>query len=197
MTNTSKDWFPKSRLEALTDGIYAVALTLLVLDLKISAGQIGAVQLSQTLFHQLPNLLTWLLSFWVILIFWESQVRLSRLIDQIDTATLLLDLLHLGLISLLPFSTSLIGEHGDQRLAVLIYTSNLWVISALSVMKIVHLGNTPDVLSINADVSNYSRSAKLMLGGMTVALLLSYVFPGWNLIALLAPKLITRKKVAH
>lgn len=197
MTNTSKDWFPKSRLEALTDGIYAVALTLLVLDLKISAGQIGAAQLSQALFHQLPNLLTWLLSFWVILIFWESQVRLSRLIDQIDTATLRLDLLHLGLISLLPFSTSLIGEHGDQRLAVLIYTLNLWVISALSVMKIVHLGNTPDVLSINADVSNYSRSAKLMLGGMTVALLLSYVFPGWNLIALLAPKLITRKKVAH
>ena len=126
-------WFPRDRLETLTDGIYAVALTLLVLNLKLPTDQLGAGRLSEALLNQLPNLLTWLLSFWVILIYWEAQVRLSRLVEQVDQTVLRLDYVHLGLISLLPFSTSLVGLDQDQRLAVLIYTGNLWLISALSV----------------------------------------------------------------
>lgn len=193
MTGDTNDALPKNRLEALTDGIYAVALTLLVLNLKLPPEQLGSGQLYQALLTQLPNLLTWVLSFWVILIYWESQVRLNHLTKQIDTTVLRLDFVHLGLVSLLPFSTSLIGEQGDQGLAAFIYTSNLWLVSALSVIKVAHLQKTPGLLASNADVATILRSAKLMLGGMTLALSLSYVLPGWNLLALLAPRLFFRK----
>jgi uncharacterized membrane protein len=192
MTKTIRDPLPKNRLEALTDGVYAVALTLLVLNLKIPSEQLGAMQLHQALASQLPSLLIWLLSFWVILIYWESQVRLCRLTERIDTKILRLDYMHLGLISLLPFSTSLIGEQGDQGLAALIYTSNLWLISALFVIKTSHLVSSADLLSPNVDPVSLLRPARLMLGAMTLALLLSYVLPGWNLLALLAPKLWAR-----
>lgn len=192
MTKVFSDPLPKNRLEALTDGVYAVALTLLVLNLKIPAEQLGALQLHQALANQLPNLLIWLLSFWVILIYWESQVRLCRLTEHIDTKILRLDFVHLGLISLLPFSTSLIGEQGDQGLAALIYTSNLWLISALFVIKTSYLANNAGLLASDVDSASVLRPARLMLGGMTLALLLSYVLPGWNLLALLAPKLWAR-----
>jgi uncharacterized membrane protein len=192
MTKVFNDPLPKNRLEALTDGVYAVALTLLVLNLKIPAEQLGALQLHQALANQLPNLLIWLLSFWVILIYWESQVRLCRLTERIDTKILRLDFVHLGLISLLPFSTSLIGEQGDQGLAALIYTSNLWLISALFVIKTSYLANNAGLLASDVDSASVLRPARLMLGGMTLALLLSYVLPGWNMLALLAPKIWAR-----
>ena len=192
MTKTIRDPLPKNRLEALTDGVYAVALTLLVLNLKIPSEQLGAMQLHQALASQLPSLLIWLLSFWVILIYWESQVRLCRLTERIDIKILRLDYMHLGLISLLPFSTSLIGEQGNQGLAALIYTSNLWLISALFVIKTSHLVSSADLLSPNVDPVSLLCPARLMLGAMTLALLLSYVLPGWNLLALLAPKLWAR-----
>jgi uncharacterized membrane protein len=159
MTNTTNSLLPKNRLEALTDGIYAVALTLLVLNLKIPSEQLGITQLHQALASQLPNLLTWLLSFWVILIYWESQVRLCHLTERIDTRILRLDFIHLGLISLLPFSTSLIGEQGDQGLAAVIYTSNLWLVSALFVIKVRYLQNHPDLLESHVNTASMLHPA--------------------------------------
>jgi uncharacterized membrane protein len=188
-----QDWFPRDRLETLTDGIYAVALTLLVLNLKLPTDQLGAGRLSEALLNQLPNLLTWLLSFWVILIYWEAQVRLSRLVEQVDQTVLRLDYVHLGLISLLPFSTSLVGLDQDQRLAVLIYTGNLWLISALSVAKIRHSQETDQNVAANQEFIEMAYAAKLMLVAMTAALLLAYVLPGWNLCLLLLPKFFSNK----
>lgn len=186
-------WFPRDRLETLTDGIYAVALTLLVLNLKLPTDQLGAGRLSEALLNQLPNLLTWLLSFWVILIYWEAQVRLSRLVEQVDQTVLRLDYVHLGLISLLPFSTSLVGLDQDQRLAVLIYTGNLWLISALSVAKIRHSQEIDQNVAANYEFIEMAYAAKLMLVAMTAALLLAYVLPGWNLCLLLLPKFFSNK----
>lgn len=186
-------WFPRDRLETLTDGIYAVALTLLVLNLKLPTDQLGAGRLSEALLNQLPNLLTWLLSFWVILIYWEAQVRLSRLVEQVDQTVLRLDYVHLGLISLLPFSTSLVGLDQDQRLAVLIYTGNLWLISALSVAKIGHSQEIDQNVAANHEFIEMAYAAKLMLVAMTAALLLAYVLPGWNLCLLLLPKFFSNK----
>lgn len=186
-------WFPRDRLETLTDGIYAVALTLLVLNLKLPTDQLGAGRLSEALLNQLPNLLTWLLSFWVILIYWEAQVRLSRLVEQVDQTVLRLDYVHLGLISLLPFSTSLVGLDQDQRLAVLIYTGNLWLISALSVAKIRHSQEIDQNVAANQEFIEMAYAAKLMLVAMTAALLLAYVLPGWNLCLLLLPKFFSNK----
>ena len=188
-----QDWFPRDRLETLTDGIYAVALTLLVLNLKLPTDQLGAGRLSEALLNQLPNLLTWLLSFWVILIYWEAQVRLSRLVEQVDQTVLRLDYVHLGLISLLPFSTSLVGLDQDQRLAVLIYTGNLWLISALSVAKIRHSQEIDQNVAANQEFIEMAYAAKLMLVAMTAALLLAYVLPGWNLCLLLLPKFFSNK----
>ena len=193
MTRKLQHWFPRDRLETLTDGIYAVALTLLVLNLKLPTDQLGAGRLSEALLNQLPNLLTWLLSFWVILIYWEAQVRLSRLVEQVDQTVLRLDYVHLGLISLLPFSTSLVGLDQDQRLAVLIYTGNLWLISALSVAKIRHSQEIDQNVAANQEFIEMAYAAKLMLVAMTAALLLAYVLPGWNLCLLLLPKFFSNK----
>lgn len=189
---SNTDWIPRNRLEALTDGVYAVALTLLVLDLKIPSGFNSSDQLIQGLENQLPNILTWLLSFWVIVIYWESQVRISRQLETVDAKTLRLDLVHLGLVSLVPFSTSLIGEYGNYGLAMLIYTANLWLISALLAIKATHTKHLLEADSSNPKAYALVQSANQMLIVMTVALSLAYVVPGWNFLALLLPKLFQK-----
>ncbi len=189
---SNTDWIPRNRLEALTDGVYAVALTLLVLDLKIPTGFNSSDQLIQGLENQLPNILTWLLSFWVIVIYWESQVRISRQLETVDAKTLRMDMVHLGLVGLVPFSTSLIGEYGNYGLAMLIYTANLWLISALLTIKASHTKCLLAGDSSNPSADLLAQSAKQMLIAMTFALSLAYVLPGWNFFALLIPKLLQK-----
>lgn len=189
--------FPKNRLEALTDGVYAVALTLLVLDLKLVSGPLDSAQFQSALTAQIPNALTWLLSFWVILIYWEAQVRLAQIVGKIDSILLKLDFLHLALISLLPFSTSLIGEFSQQSLSVVIYTANLWTISAVGAFRIAYVKKHTDLQLAGLDCEKLNVliiDGKRMVLGMTAALALSFVMPGWNLLAIVVPKLLPKPR---
>lgn len=196
MTRPLLTWFPKNRLEALTDGIYAVALTLLVLDLKLPSGPMTAEAFMAALQDQFSNALTWLLSFWVILIFWQSRVELLRCVERIGGTFVRMELLHLALISLLPFSTSMIGEHNEHTLSAVIYTGNLWLIALLGFYQVSHIQKVGLTLSADVDpkvIETLARFSKRMLWGMTVALLLAPFVPGWNLLAIVVPKLIGRR----
>lgn len=189
-------WFPKGRLEALTDGVYAVALTLLVLDLKLPEGPISADLFTAALLGQLSNALTWLLSFWVILIFWQSRVELMRCVERVGNTFVQMDLLHLALISLLPFSTSLIGEHSQHTLSYVIYTANLWLIALFGFLQVYHMRKVG--LGVPADIDpkaidSLGRFSKHMLWGISAALVLSPFAPGWNLLAIMIPKLLVRR----
>lgn len=189
------NFFPKSRLEGLTDGVYAVALTLLVLDLKLPSGPLDSAEFLAALTGQIPNALAWLLSFWVILIYWESQVRLTQLIDQVDSTLLKLDLLHLALISLLPFSTALVSEFSQHSVSVAIYTANLWMISALGALRTTYVRKHPTVQKAEIDCAQLNMlmvDSKRMVLGMSAALAFAFVIPGWNLLAIMVPKLLPK-----
>lgn len=180
----------KQRLEALSDGVYAVALTLLVLDLKLPTQSYagGEHALSNALYQLLPNLLTWLLSFWVLSVYWLAQVRLYRLTKEPDLVMVRIGLTELALISLLPFSTSLIAEHGSHPIAAVIYSLNLLGISTLSLVRTLHvLSRThlhenliPLYLARNLKVGVWARvcCSALTLG-------FAFFFPGWNMLAML------------
>ena len=182
----------KSRLEALSDGIYAVALTLLVLDLKLPVQSFGGDEgaFINALYGLVPNLLTWLLSFWVLSIYWLAQVKLYRLTKDVDQAMVGFAFGELALISLIPFSTSLIGEHGDHVAAAAIYSLNLVGISALSLLRTTHVLNRTE-LHENKISSSYK--AALTIGVWTrlwcalATFALSFFFPGWNMLAMMLP----------
>lgn len=186
-------FFPKNRLDGLSDGVYAVALTLLVLNLKLPSGDLDSAQFKTALFELIPNALTWLLSFWVILIYWESQARLSQFINRVDDLVLRLDLSTLAMISLLPFSTSLVAENNQHSLSAVIYTANLWIVSALTAWKTSHVVRKRHLQSselAQEKILSISKASKVMLAGMSAALLLSHIMPGWNLLVIFIPKII-------
>ena len=115
------------RLAALSDGIFAVAMTLLVLDLRIPAAEL--VRTDRDLAHALlsiaPQIVMYLMSFLTLGIFWVGQ---QTQLNHLDRSNRGLTWIHLGFlfaVTLMPFSTRLLAEHADLRLALLIYWANI------------------------------------------------------------------------
>ena len=112
-----------SRLEAFSDGVIAVAITLLVLDIKVPSPESGS--LGHELARQWPHYAAYAVSFATIGIIWVNHHWMISRLAQTDRTILLLNLLLLMFIGLLPFGTSLMSEYlraeQGQSLAAAIY----------------------------------------------------------------------------
>lgn len=179
----------KTRLEALCDGIYAVALTLLALDLKLPAlADSTGPALHAALAALLVKALVWVLSFWVAALFWLAQNRVLRHYARLDGRALAIELAQLALITLLPFSTALVGEYGNLVAAALIYSAHLACLATLSVLRIVRLLRRPELRepgTADATLRWQLRRAAVLLVCTLVAVALARVVPGWNMLAML------------
>src|SRR5689334_9150848 len=90
------------RVEAFSDGVFAIALTLLVLSLQVPASTTDA-QLPHALHELLPNVFGYVLSAFVIGLYWLGHHRLFALVRRVDEALLVLNLVLLVLVAALPF----------------------------------------------------------------------------------------------
>ncbi len=124
--------FPRSRLDALTDGIFAFAMTLLVLELRLPD---LPVRDSPALIADLAGLwekyLAYLISFFVLAANWRSSIELRR-IEEVSSEALGWWMLYLFFVTSIPFSSNVVGLHGDLPPAVWLYAANLTAVSALS-----------------------------------------------------------------
>jgi uncharacterized membrane protein len=120
----------KGRIEALTDGIFAVAMTLLVLDLKLpqTLAGIDDAGLREALIALLPKLESYVISFLVLCIFWLGHHRLMHLVRGVDHLFLWRNLLFILFITFVPFTTSLMGEYRGLDDAPVVYGVNLALI---------------------------------------------------------------------
>jgi uncharacterized membrane protein len=130
------------RFGAFSDGVYAIAITLLVLELTVPE---GPEPLGRALVEQWPEFLGYFISFAFIGGSWLTHARMTRLMRHADSAAAGLDLLILILIALLPFTTSLMVTHlGGEEVgpAVLIYGLNVLLASAALSLLLVYLGRS-------------------------------------------------------
>jgi uncharacterized membrane protein len=107
----------KSRIAALVDGIFAVAMTLLVLDLKLPEGtkMSNDPAVWRQLFELTGRFSTYALSFIVLGIFWIGHHSLFHFVRRVSRDMLWLNLLFLLFITLLPFSTNLLSGHSHLQ----------------------------------------------------------------------------------
>lgn len=115
-----------ARLEAFSDGVLAIAVTLLVLDVRVE--QDPDQSLAQALHHALPAIGAFAASFLQIGIMWANHHTLFRAVARVDQPLLLVNLLLLGTVSFLPVPTALVAEHTaglDARTATTLYCATL------------------------------------------------------------------------
>ena len=115
------------RIEAFSDGVFAVAITLLVLDIKVPTTPLSNPQVSLTreLFNQWPVYLAFVTSFLTILVMWINHHRIFGLIKRSDDRFLIINGLLLLTVSVFPFTTSLVATYirnPQVRDAALVYS---------------------------------------------------------------------------
>jgi uncharacterized membrane protein len=116
----------KMRLDALTDGVFAVAMTLLVIDLKLPENfhPASAGELLHGLAELQTQLLVYVISFVVLGLRWMSLAKLSRLHETVEDRYVAWSLAHLLLITCVPFSTMVVGRYGAFAPAIWLYCAN-------------------------------------------------------------------------
>jgi TMEM175 potassium channel family protein len=113
-----------SRIVAFTDGVMAVAITLLVLNIEVP--QVASnEELVDRLDDLVPDLLAYALSFALVGRFWVIHHNFFETLRSFDATLRTLNLLFLGLIALVPFSTDLVDHYGDEPIAAAIFGATM------------------------------------------------------------------------
>jgi len=106
-----------------SDAVFAIAITLLALEIRVPDGAEKPAALREALVGLWPKLFSFLISFWFVGTYWVAHHRVFHHVRGYDRRLLFINLLFLMWIVLLPFSSALLGEYGDQRIVVIIYAS--------------------------------------------------------------------------
>jgi uncharacterized membrane protein len=133
------DVLPLDRLNAFSDGVFAIAITLLVLELSVP---VGSGRLLPDLVEQWPEFLGYLISFAFIGGIWMSHARMSSLMKRGDTLVFALNTLVLLFVAVLPFTTNLMVSNlggPDVAAAVIVYGTNVLLASVLLSLLMLYL----------------------------------------------------------
>jgi len=131
--------FDYDRTVALSDGVFAIALTLLVLSLTVPhLTRAHQGLLGDKLSHERDEFISYGISFAVIARLWILHHRLFRALLRIDTRITVLNLAYLAFVALLPFPTRVLGAYGEQAAAIVLYASTVVVLTLLGGLIRVH-----------------------------------------------------------
>lgn len=125
---------PSTRLEAFSDAVLAIAITLLVLDLRVPLPGAGGHTLAWNLAREWPSYAAYALSFLVIGIMWVNHHSLFVHVEEVDRPLLFINLLLLMGIAVLPFPTALFAQYvnrggTDSHVAAAVYSATMFVIA--------------------------------------------------------------------
>lgn len=115
-----------TRTEAFSDGVFAIVITLLILEIKVPPpSSIPAGQVAHELPHRLWELkamfIAYVLSFFIVGTFWVAHHNIFKLIRRTDRMFMWINLALLMCVAFIPFPTALIGEYVDQPIAIVVY----------------------------------------------------------------------------
>jgi uncharacterized membrane protein len=124
-THSANEELGLERIVFFSDAVMAIAITLLAIDLKVPeiAASVAITELPRSLSELGPRLMSFLISFFVIGIYWMSHHRYFRFIQRYDSGLIVLNLLFLLFIVLMPFVASLFGQYYDLPLGMSIYAA--------------------------------------------------------------------------
>jgi len=129
---SDKDSLNFERVVFFSDAVFAIAITLLALEIRLSEVDVDA--LPQAMFALLPEIAVYALSFLLVGVYWVSHHRMFQYIARYDYTLIWLNLLFLLCIAFLPVASAILGKYYAQPFAVLFYCSVLWITSLMSIL---------------------------------------------------------------
>ena len=122
--------FSKGRLEALTDGVFAIIMTILVFNISapelilFTEGEHTEERLSNKFASLWPDILAYIISFTTLAVYWVTHHRIFRWILYVDRPLIWINISFLMTIGIIPFSTTLLTQYLDQQISIFAYSFN-------------------------------------------------------------------------
>lgn len=168
------------RIENLVDGVFAIAMTVLVLNLNVGdvAARGQALSLGELIGEMWPRLLHYFESFIILSAFWIKHHQQYHFIRRSDRGMLWINLLGLFLVSLIPFSTDLMGDYGHVRLAAFLFEGNMLIAGLVYYWHWEHATRGRRLVDrdLDADVIRFYRQGSLVVPAVSVAALIASAF---------------------
>jgi uncharacterized membrane protein len=165
--------FSKARLDTLSDGIFGVAMTLLILDVRLpdEFHPKDAAELVQALIGLWPKLLPYVLSFGVLGLRWLSNIEVRTRAEYVNREYVNWWLLYLFLITCVPFTTLVVGRFGNFAPAVWLYAGHTLLIAAVA-LRLIQVTPHPEQ---GDHLWQRQLSAMLLIVSSLLAIVLSFV----------------------
>lgn len=185
------------RIETLVDGVFAIAMTLLVLGITVpSIANPTEASLYQALLDLLPNFYSYFISFVLLAVFWRiNHVQFNR-IKKADGTLLWIIVIWLLFVALVPFSAFFVGEYGNFQIPNIFFDLNLFAIGFLLFLNWRHAVNSG---LVEGEIRKSSIRANLMLPvisllalGITFLPFMKELGYGWSSLVYLIIPLLKR-----
>lgn len=189
---------PVARSGALTDGIFAIAMTILVLNIEVpGSADLAGRTLGQYLLDNWVEFVNYALSFYLLGVFWIIHHKQMEVIRRFDEKLIWLNLLGMLFVCLIPFSTSLMGEYGSQQVAAVFFEANMLAVGlffyamwgyATKGMKMV------DANEVTPEQVRRARRRNLVMPAVSLAAIgISFITPDWSTLAYISIPFIMRR----
>jgi uncharacterized membrane protein len=184
----------KSRIETLTDGVFAIVMTILVLEITVP--QIShsetAIELPKQLLELWPVIQSYGTSFIILGFFWIAHDYQFHYVKRANRTFLWITIFYLMFIAFVPFSTSLIGEYGDQQISVIIYAVNISIIGFWEYIRWKYATKDHQLVDSDLNPTFITKMSRRFLLGPTIYLIavaISFVSTQLSLVMFIATPL--------
>lgn len=176
----STEYIKTSRVAAISDGIFAIAMTLLVLDLKLPGVDLSSNEFAfkEALIEQLPYFTSWLISFAILSRLWITHYTLLNNSEKVSRFFTIINFAFLCTISFIPFPSSLIGEYRSQPISIVIFSIS-FILSTLLLAVMYLVKNGP------SSWRTISMATKAIIIGVPLIGIIACILAYWNTTAAL------------
>jgi len=197
--------FGKGRLESLTDGVFAIIMTILVFNISVpelilfTEGDFASERLSAKFADLWPDFLAYVISFSTLGAFWVAHHRIFRWILYVDRPLIWINISFLMIIGLIPFSTTLLTQYLDSQNSIFAFSFNAILAGLLIYVIYYYVKRNPDLVDKSVQALIEKSSSRRILATIltySVAIIFSFIYLPASLFLLLlvlVPEIIPDK----
>jgi uncharacterized membrane protein len=180
-------YISKNRLETMVDGIFAIAMTILVLGItppKPDISRANAVLQGQII-GIIPEIFIFIVAFLILAGFWLDHHRQFHFVRTVDSALLWMNIFLLISVVLIPFSTDVTGNYPDILTAVLLFHINILIVGFIFTYNLHYISQSKQVIDPQADLKSLRilfHQSLLIPGIAFLAVIISFVNPTVSLL---------------
>jgi uncharacterized membrane protein len=177
--------FGKGRLESLTDGVFAIIMTILVFNISVpeiilfAEEEYTTERLLNRIVNLWPDISTYIISFVTLGVYWVTHHRIFRWILYADRSLIWINISFLMTVGLIPFSTALLTQYRDQQISIFVYSFNAILAGVIIYALCHHAKGNPELVDKTVHALIRKRSGRRVLVTIltySVAILFSFIY---------------------